>query len=117
MRKESDSYSITIIRDGPFVVSGGVPLIQRYPAYSKYDEPLAWDLVGSTDEKRPTPEQYCLCRCGKSNDKPFCDGPHIDIRFDDQQVWGEPGHVYQMRIFQGSGVTLIDGTFLCSGWG
>jgi CDGSH-type Zn-finger protein len=24
-----------------------------------------------------------LCRCGKSTNKPFCDGTHIDVNFKD----------------------------------
>ncbi|WP_292391702.1 CDGSH iron-sulfur domain-containing protein [Methanosarcina sp. UBA5] len=30
-------------------------------------------------KKYPIKEQYALCRCGKSQNKPFCDGSHVEI--------------------------------------
>ncbi|MDP8996734.1 MAG: CDGSH iron-sulfur domain-containing protein, partial [Pseudomonadota bacterium] len=28
--------------------------------------------------------RVALCRCGASNNKPFCDGAHASVRFNDQ---------------------------------
>jgi CDGSH-type Zn-finger protein len=57
--------AITIPRNGPIRVVGGVGLI---------------DEMGS---KPACVEHYTLCRCGESRNKPFCDGTHADIGFRD----------------------------------
>jgi CDGSH-type Zn-finger protein len=41
-------------------------------------------MVESADGKAyETRNRVTLCRCGKSANKPFCDGTHIDSGFDD----------------------------------
>ena len=58
---------ITILKDGPYHVSGGA------------------DFEDSTTEQSPQdPNQYTLCRCGASKNKPFCDGSHWDANFKDE---------------------------------
>jgi CDGSH-type Zn-finger protein len=63
--------SISLIEDpqngvsGPIWVKGGVPVESS---------------DGSTYEIR---NRVTLCRCGKSQNKPFCDGSHIDEGFND----------------------------------
>jgi len=54
---------IVVKKDGPFEVQGGIGL---------------QDDLDNTPE---CPEHYCLCRCGSSRNKPFCDGQHADAGF------------------------------------
>lgn len=54
---------VMITEDGPYYVSGSIKL---------------------EDDDAPTSdEHYALCRCGKSNNKPYCDGHHWYIKFKD----------------------------------
>jgi len=59
------SPSLTVSKDGPYYVTGGV----------KFN-----DSDGNTPESK---EHYTLCRCGASKNKPFCNGDHWQIKFKD----------------------------------
>jgi len=39
----------------------------------------------SKGEKLPTKDVVALCRCGGSKNKPFCDGAHWRIEFEDEK--------------------------------
>jgi CDGSH-type Zn-finger protein len=55
--------SIAVTRDGPLWVRGGVPVVAA---------------DGTTYEVR---NRQTLCRCGHSENKPFCDGSHKEFGF------------------------------------
>jgi CDGSH-type Zn-finger protein/truncated hemoglobin YjbI len=61
---------IEITRDGPYRVTGGIPLTDG----QGQDEPR--NAGGSR-------EHYALCRCGHSQNKPFCSGMHWYVGFRD----------------------------------
>jgi CDGSH-type Zn-finger protein len=63
---------IVVEDDGPYTITGGIPVVRKIQLVSEAGEPLAWK-VQSTIE---TSSEYCLCRCGHSEEKPFCDGSH-----------------------------------------
>ena len=66
LHKDQDRKpSITISKDGPYRVVGGI----------EFEDP---------DGNKPESEEhYTLCRCGASNNKPFCSGAHWHIKFKD----------------------------------
>lgn len=70
---------ITVIKNGPYGVCGGVPLVSKTQIVSEFGEPLTWKKDG---ELKTPAEEYHLCRCGQSGHKPFCDGTHRQIGFD-----------------------------------
>ena len=71
--------AIKITQDGPYRVTGGLPLADSAGA----DVPRA---AGSSRE------HYALCRCGHSQNKPFCSGMHwyVDFRDPVRRAGAEP---------------------------
>ena len=73
---QKKEQKIRILKDGPYLVSGGIPLSEKIiiPHGDGY----------IYEEGRPLPqrETYLLCRCGKTKTSPFCDGAHIAVEFD-----------------------------------
>ena len=69
---------ISASRNGPFLVDSPVPLSRRRPVSSDAGEPLAWHV----DDPIETKDRYALCRCGRSGNKPFCDGTHAREGFE-----------------------------------
>jgi uncharacterized Fe-S cluster protein YjdI len=59
------SASIKVLKGGPLLVEGSCRLVDEEGKEIKSCGPFA------------------LCRCGKSLKKPFCDGTHAEIGFDD----------------------------------
>ena len=57
--------AITIEKNGPLRITGSITL-----------KDVNWGQGASR-------EHYTLCRCGASKNKPFCDGSHANIGFDD----------------------------------
>jgi CDGSH-type Zn-finger protein len=75
----ADNQKKIIVEDsGPYIVKGGIPLVQKTQVVSEYGEPLTWKK-GETLETR---NFYRLCRCGLSEDKPFCDDAHVLALFE-----------------------------------
>ena len=60
---------VTVSKDGPYLITGGVELIGDNIQF------------GDAASK----EHYTLCRCGASQNKPFCDGMHKAINFKDDK--------------------------------
>ncbi len=100
---------ITVTENGPYLVSGDVPVRRREPIVSEHGEPLNW----TTGEVIETKERYALCRCGMSGNKPFCDGTHAREGFDGAET--APTDTYDDRraAYPGTGITVHDDRGIC----
>jgi CDGSH-type Zn-finger protein len=82
VNKNGTQQQIEICSNGPYMVTGNIPLVRKTQVVSEYGEPLSWKKDGEI----PTDEGYFLCRCGHSGNKPFCDGTHASIEFDGRET-------------------------------
>jgi CDGSH-type Zn-finger protein len=66
--KEQRDPILTVLKNGPYYITGGI------------------DLIGENIEfgEGASKEHYTLCRCGASENKPFCDGTHRTINYKDE---------------------------------
>lgn len=105
---DSPRCLIVISENGPYVVTGQVTLTRRAPAVSTHGEPLEWDLVGAEGVDYEMGERYELCRCGRSKDKPFCDGTHQAVDFDGTLTAERGPSVQRRKTFVGTGIVMTD---------
>jgi CDGSH-type Zn-finger protein len=92
-----NEMKIIIRRNGPYVVSGGVPLVRKIQVVSEQGEPLTW----KKGEEFRVGKTYLLCRCGKSKRMPFCDSTHLKIDFDGTETAETTPSVERRRDFPG----------------
>jgi CDGSH-type Zn-finger protein len=60
------------VPNGPYVIRGGGAA-----------------LAGAEFGEGASPRRFALCRCGKSQNKPFCSGAHWDHQFDEHAAKSE----------------------------
>jgi len=92
--------SIEISRDGPYRITGALRLVDEHGS----------DISRAEGSSR---EHFSLCRCGHSQNKPFCSGMHWSVQFRDpiaepsreptlfEWAGGFPALLRMTRIFYG----------------
>lgn len=102
--------NVTIAKDGPYLVSGKVPLAKSIAKVGKSGDPEEWQ----EGERFPEQESYALCRCGKSGSKPFCDGMHTRIGFNGFETATRRPFDQGAKRFKGPELELADDEELCA---
>ena len=92
---------ITVTENGPYVVKGGVPLDEAAIV------PVAGHREYRTGRTFSDQETYALCRCGRTNTPPFCDGSHLE-GFDGTETAGHEPYRDRADVYPGDGVYLFD---------
>src|SRR6266581_67133 len=79
---------------GPLWVRGGIP------------------IVGADGVEYERRNRATLCRCGASNNKPFCDGTHAAIGFSGRNT-ADPGKD-KRESYAGKRITILDNRAICA---
>jgi CDGSH-type Zn-finger protein len=101
---------VKVLKDGPYVVTGAVPLLKTTIGVDAAGDSVEW-IEG---EQIPSGEQCTLCRCGRSARKPFCDGSHMDVAFDGTEVADRSDYMDRAAVLDGPGVRVTDVVELCA---
>lgn len=106
----ADEARIKTQPNGPYLVNGGVRLHETSPVHTYNGEPVAWHDLGEVTTERET---YALCRCGKSDRKPFCDGTHAKLGFDGTETAPRGDSQERRTRLPGDGIVMTDEEALC----
>ena len=99
---------IKITKDGPYIVSGNVPLFELII------ESKGEGYIYKEGRTFPLQEEYALCRCGGSSNAPFCDGSHIKDNFDGTETASREPYIEREYTFEGPTITLTDDEEMCA---
>ncbi|HUS98845.1 MAG TPA: CDGSH iron-sulfur domain-containing protein [Candidatus Thermoplasmatota archaeon] len=105
-----ENYRIKICKNGPYLVSGGIPLSQKIIKCDSKGDSCEW----KDDKTFSIQDIYMLCRCGHSRKKPFCDDTHIIINFDGTETADPKTYYKNVVTLDGPGLTLTDAKDLCA---
>lgn len=110
MAKSSGEPRVVVTKNGPYLVSGAVPLARQT---------IVADQEGGSQQWREShpfapQESYALCRCGHSGNKPFCDGTHKKIGFDGTETADRRSYREQAQLTEGPALALSDAEPLCA---
>lgn len=110
MFKDKNVPRIKIMKDGPYLVSGNIPMTEQTIIANKKGRSVKWEENGCYPEL----EEYALCRCGHSSNSPYCDGTHQKVRFNGTETASKETYLEQAELIEGPELVLTDADKLCA---
>ena len=101
---------IVVTKNGPYLVSGGVPVAVQVIGTNEAGGSWEWEPGAALEAD----ETYALCRCGKSSTAPFCDGTHARVGFDGTETASRLPFDEQKTVLDGPTMTLEDARPFCA---
>lgn len=102
MASDEKKAKIKILKDGPYIISGNVPLSEKIIV------PKGKINIFEDGRKFPQAEEYALCRCGKSKNPPFCDGSHKEVGFNGTETASREKYLDRADKLEGPKLDLLD---------
>lgn len=108
--ERAKSVRVEVSADGPYIVTGGVPLVRTQIVTNEAGESVAWSETRLPDEGGC----FALCRCGASGSKPLCDGTHDLGGFDGTETAAHDFYFETAACIDGPDIKLRDARALCA---
>ena len=110
MDKKS-KQKIVVSKNGPYIVTGDIPLAKEAFDTDNDGNPGTYETIKNYDAE----QGYNLCRCGKSKNKPFCDGSHIAVGFVGTETAKNQKYADCSEKLEGPELDLTDAQCYCAG--
>jgi CDGSH-type Zn-finger protein len=107
---KSEAARVVVAKNGPYLVTGAVPLSKQTIVSDAEGASQQWQ----PGEPLPAAQAYALCRCGRSGNKPFCDGTHKKVGFDGTETASRAPYREQAQVLEGPSLALTDVEALCA---
>jgi len=102
---------VIVSKNGPYLVSDALPLAKAEIVNDEAGDAKEWNV----GKEIMVEDAYALCRCGKSKNKPFCDGTHLKAGFQGVETANREPYSKQAELETGPGIRLSDVQSLCAG--
>lgn len=106
----TNSPEIMVTPNGPYEVAGDLSISPKRVVASERGEPLTW----ATGDELPHGSSTRLCRCGQSDNKPFCDDTHLTIDFDGTETASTEPFWDRHKTYEGNGIKVHRVGALCA---
>ena len=110
MTETKTDQAIEVTENGPYHVTGGIPLVRVRKVPGDRGSFTEWEVY----ETLETEDEYWLCRCGQSTGKPFCTGMHEKVGFDGTETAPTDTYAERAKVLGGTKTTVSDDRGICA---